>query len=257
MYNFSKIKNTYNLVYLDYFKTKDKKLKSLFEFYIRKIKSSNLLKEEFNIYSVLNNSMFESDVDAQNFITECVIQMSLLNNDEMSKLHTELSNKLVANKYELSESESNVENLFEKYLNIKRKSGNLPLISETSLELRKSIIGNVDPKETLDYVNIPSDVLTSIMVDKFNNKYSSLDEGSRGLFNILMDDNDDSKKTFLNNSVKECLNKVNSKLLESSGDLDLKTMLLSAKEKLLSIEYSPDTFTSDVSRVIDLKSNIN
>jgi hypothetical protein len=48
---------------------------------------------------------------------------------------------------------------------------------------------------------------------------------------------------------------INGKLTESSGDI--KEKLLATKENLLNRSYNKETFVSDVSKIIELKNNLN
>ena len=62
------------------------------------------------------------------------------------------------------------------------------------------------------------------------------------------------KEVLYKSSIKECLEIINNKLTESSGDI--KEKLLATKENLLNRNYNKETFISDVSKIIELKNNL-
>ena len=55
----------------------------------------------------------------------------------------------------------------------------------------------------------------------------------------------------LKNMIRECVDTVNVKLTESS--MDTKEKLLAVKDKLLRMDYSSDTFVSDITKCIELQ----
>jgi len=71
---------------------------------------------------------------------------------------------------------------------------------------------------------------------------------------VIMGVNESEKEELYKSSIKECLEIINNKLTESSGDI--KEKLLATKENLLNRDYNKETFISDVSKIIELKNNL-
>ena len=71
---------------------------------------------------------------------------------------------------------------------------------------------------------------------------------------VIMGVNESEKEELYKSSIKECLEIINNKLTESSGDI--KEKLLATKENLLNRNYNKETFISDVSKIIELKNNL-
>ncbi len=98
-------------------------------------------------------------------------------------------------------------------------------------------------------------MISGIMVDKYNAKYSTLDETERKILKSLIDSDDEKKKEVYSETLKECISLVNDKLKES--DLESKERLLKVKEKLLNDtqEINEDFFTN-ISKLVELKSDL-
>ena len=122
-------------------------------------------------------------------------------------------------------------------------------------------IKNNKPKEVNEAIELPLEILTNVMVDKYNERYSSLDESEKAVLKVLIESNDEQKKEVYSNILKECLELVNETLTKYSGsDLDeneLKTKdkLLRVKEKLLNdkVEIN-ETFNVEISKLVELRS---
>ena len=93
MYNFGQIKETYNKSYLESFSTKDTKKKEVFKFYVNKLKTSEILQEEFECYNSIQNTHFINELDSQIFIEENINIIRNLNQNKLNTLHSELIKK--------------------------------------------------------------------------------------------------------------------------------------------------------------------
>jgi len=257
MYNFGKIKETYNKVYLDSFSTKDDKKKKVFEYYLGKINKDPLLKEEFEAYYNIQNKNFDNELSSQIFIQDNVDNIKNLNYLDLEKVHESLEKHLKSNGYELVESTDERISLFETLLSLDKKSKNLSKISESLMKLRKSMLSESNESTPVnEFVNLPSDVLSTMMANKFNNKYSDLDEGTKEIIRISLNGSIEDKIGMYQSTIKECLNSVNIKIKESEKDLDLKGKLLQTKEKLLEMSFNEETYIDDLAKIIELKENL-
>jgi hypothetical protein len=93
------------------------------------------------------------------------------------------------------------------------------------------------------------------MVEKYNEKYSQLDESEKNVLKALIDSDDEKKKEVYVNAITECLTLINDKLKES--DINTKEKLLMVKERLLNDkqEVNEDYF-KNISKLIDLRSSL-
>lgn len=257
MYNFSKIKETYNKVYLDSFSSKNKEKKKLFEYYLSTIKNSKILKEEFNCYSAIQNTSFENELDSQMFIQENINIVKNINKTELKNIHKKLIEKLSENGTSLIESSNDKIILFESLLKTEKNSKNLNKITETITKLRKTLVKEgFDEKSELDYIALPTNVLSNMLVNKFNSKYSELDETTKTLIKVSLHGSEDEKSKLFNSTLKECLELINNRLKESVNDMELKDKLLQTKERLLEMSFNKDTYFEHLAKLVDLKDDL-
>ena len=105
-------------------------------------------------------------------------------------------------------------------------------------------------KEINETPEVPTSLLANLAVDKFNEKYADLTEDEHKVLNVILEaGNDEGKEKVFKDTIKSCIDSVNDRLQESSN----KEKLLSVKERLLSTEYISETFSDDISKLLDLK----
>lgn len=256
MYNFAKIKDTYDKVYLDYFSTKDVNKKKIFEFYLTNLKNSPILKEEFNSYISIQNSTFTKELDAQIFISENVEIIKNLDKKELFKIHKILIENLNKNGYDLIDIFDEKTSIFEGILNIKKNSKNLGKINESISKLRDFLLSDV-PHETnlTEGIDLPVNILSNLLVNKFNSKYGDLEKSTKDLIKILLNGSDKEKSDLYESTLKDCFNLINEQIKETSKDLELKEKLLLTKEKLLEMNNVEDNYIENFQKLIELKNS--
>ena len=257
MYNFGEIKETYNKLYLESFSNKDAKKKKVFEYYISKLKESKILREEFDCYNAIQNVGFQSELDSQIFIEGNLDVIRSISRVELNDIHNDLINNLKKNGYSLVNSENEVVSLFEDVLNTEKTSKNLTKITESIIKLRKILVkeGSLETNEE-NIVALPTNVLSNLMVNKFNSKYSELDETTKKVIKVSLNGSEEERSELFNSTLKECIELVNGKLKESSNDLELKDKLLQTKERLLGMSFSKETYIENLTKLVELKNNL-
>ena len=86
----------------------------------------------------------------------------------------------------------------------------------------------------------------------FNEKYADLNESEKAVLKVIIESDDEGKKTVLKDLTNECIGLVNNRLTETV-DGDEKEALLNVKENLLSMDYTNENFVRDIGRIIYLK----
>jgi Na+/phosphate symporter len=93
------------------------------------------------------------------------------------------------------------------------------------------------------------------MVDKYNEKYASLDESEKQVLKVLIDSTDEEKKEVYSSTLRECINLINEKL--DTNDLEAKDKLLRVKDKLLNDKQEiNEDFFKNISKLVELKNNL-
>jgi hypothetical protein len=99
-------------------------------------------------------------------------------------------------------------------------------------------------------------MLSSILVEKYNERYGDMTETEKDVIKILVESTDEEKLTLYVKITRECIDLIDTKLTES--DLDTKERLLRVKDKLLrdKVELNED-FSKNISKLVDLQFTLN
>ena len=93
------------------------------------------------------------------------------------------------------------------------------------------------------------------MVEKYNEKYASLDESEKKILKTLIDSTDVEKKEVYLSTIKECITLIDEKL--DTADLNAKDKLLRVKDKLLNDKQEiNEDFIKNISKLVELRSNL-
>ena len=166
----------------------------------------------------------------------------------MVDLLNEYSSRLDEN-YDLSNLHESISNL----IFTKRTPKTINVLTE---EIKKvsEYIKKDKTKVTNESVDLPVSVLTKMMVEKYNERYSDLNETDKNVLKMLINATLTDKKKIYSNIVNECVELIDNLLVNESAP---KEKLLSVKTKLLeSTEITEENFIERISRVIDLKENL-
>ena len=85
MNNFGNIKDTFKNLVIESVIKKDNKGKKLFSKFLKTIKENKTLKDQYLIYSNLQNSKFDDVVEAKEFVKENIELLKGLNEGHISK----------------------------------------------------------------------------------------------------------------------------------------------------------------------------
>lgn len=250
MENFGNIKDTFKKIILESVIKKDEDGKKLFASFIKNLKENKTLKNQFLIYKNLESRKFEDRLEAKEYIQENIKLLSELNKEDVEKSNSKLVNLLKGKKI-VNENNSFYKDIT--YLSsVTKTPSNIDKINESMNNLINHMLTKVDEVSKKDNVVISPTILTNLMVNKFNEKYSEISESEKKIIKSLL--NDDKEKTF-NTLIRECIDSVDKKLNESS-DFEIKDKLLKVKDKILNTKYNKDNFLNDVIKFNNLKETI-
>lgn len=252
MQNFGKIKNAFNGILEEAVGTNNNKDKQLFGKYVRTIKENKVLRTQFLIYNNIETKVEENDFKANLFLQENLNLLNKFSKKEILEANTKLASMISINS-EVCDNEALYENI-STLIFTERNSENIDTVIEATTNIIKYITENKS-KETNESIGLPNSMLTSIMVDKYNDKYSEINETEYKIIRTLIDSDDATKLEVYTETVKECLSLINEKIADSP--IDTKELLLNVKEKLLNdkSEITEDYFTN-ISKLIDLKNSL-
>lgn len=258
MQNFGKIKNAFNGILVEGVVSKNDKHKDLFKKYIKTIKESEILKTQFLVYNNIENKVEKDSLSANIFVSE---NIKLLEKFSASEIIKE-NKKLLALSKDLSakleeDYDSKLVGLHEslsKLIFTKRTAKNVDSIT-TEIKNIVEYISSNKQKSVNETIELPNSMLTTIMVDKYNEKYSNLDETEKSVLKALIDSDDVKKKEVYAATVRECIDLIDEKLKES--DLNAKDKLLRVKDKLLSDKQEiGEEFNKNISKLVELRASL-
>ena len=254
MENFGNIKDTFKNLVVESIIKKNEKGKKLFSKFLKTIKENKTLKNQYLIFSNLQNSRFDDGVEAKEFVKENIELLKGLNEGHIVKGNEFFVKLLKGNK--IIKENQEFYNKISYLVNTAKTPSNIKKINETINYIVKNMLEKEEVEEVVtESVYLPPSVLTKLAVNKFNSRYSNISESEKEIIKTVLNGTSEDKENIFNKLKRECIDGIDSKLNESS-DLDLKDKLLKVKDKLLNNSFNIDSFTSDITRIYDLKESI-
>lgn len=252
MQNFGKIKNAFNGILVESFVGNKESNKNLFKTYIKTIRENEALKTQFLVYNNIENKIEENELKANLFLQENIALLNKFSKKDLLEANQHLA-KSISIENESYEKQELHENLSE-LIFLKKTSKNIDAIVEASSKIIIHMKNN-KLKLVKEAIELPNSMLSTIMVEKYNERYSSLDENEKEILKVLIESTDDQKQEVYKKTLKECIDLINENLKEA--DLNAKDKLLQVKEKLLNdtIEIN-ENFFKNISKLVDLKSSL-
>lgn len=254
MENFGNIKDTFKKIILESIIKKDEKGKKLFSTFIKTLKENKSLKDQFLIFKNLESRKFDDRDVAKDYIKENINLLKDINKKELTEGNVILSNLLKGKKI-IKENNSFYSDI--SFLStIKKNPSNIEIFNESLNRLVNHMVTKTEVTEHTDTIDISPSILTKIMVNKFNEKYSEITESEKKIIKSILNGKNEDKVNTVNNLNRECIDSIDKKLNENI-DLDLKDKLLKVKDKLLTTEYKKDDYYNDVIKLYNLKETID
>lgn len=254
MKNFGKIKNAFNELLAEGVVSNNKTNKQLFKKYIKTIKENEVLKTQFLVYDNIENKIEENEFKANLFLQENIALFNKYTKEEILEANNKLAQPIiseqVSSSYENEKLHEDISNL----IFLKKEANNIDAIVESTANIINYMKLN-KPKVVNESIDLPNSMLTTIMVDKYNEKYASLDESEKKVLKALIESDDEKKKEVYSLIIRECIDLIDGKLNES--DLDAKDKLLRVKDKLLNDKQEiNEDFNKNISKLVELKKSL-
>lgn len=254
MQNFGKIKNIFNDLLVEGIANKTNENKAVFSKFVKTIRESDILKTQFNIYYDIEKKVEPSEYKSYEFVKESIGLMKKFKRNDIISENQKLIDILKNNKINYNENKvypndnlyENISSLIFKnnYKGIDGSIEQLGVVVDYVKENSIKVVGSND--------FLPNSFVGNLMVEKFNAKYTELTDDEKSLLKTIVEGNSNDRKKLLENLSNECVGLVNNRLIESN-DTTEKEALLNVKEVLLTLEYTDDTFISNIGKIIELK----
>ncbi len=255
MINFGKIKDTFNGILVETIIKKDDGNKQLFKTYLKTIKENSMLKTQFLVYTNIETKVETNEQKAIQFVQENISLFNKFSKKELNKANVSLAIPLMWEKdVDVNYANKGLHENISKLIFINRTPLNINEVLEAQDFIVKYIMNN-KTKEINESIDLPLSMVSSIIVDKYNEKYDSLDESDKKVLKSIIDSNDEEKKEVYSVTLRECIDLVNAKLVGS--DTDTKHKLLNVKDKLLNdTQEINENFITKISKLVELKSSL-
>jgi hypothetical protein len=262
MKNFGFIKAIYNDMLSEAISNKDIKRQKIFKTYLKTLKENEVLRTQFLIYKNIEDKIEESKTKAVEYIKENIALMNKYSKKEILESNKKLT-KYISNKID------DFKNIYdENRMKPLHESISTLIFTEKNASTINKIIDSIDVasdyiksnstrgiKKVNESLGVSNEILTSIVVDKYNEKYKKLSKGSKKLINTILESSTSDKIEFFESTIKDCLGIVNEQIVDA--DLSLKESLLSVKENLLNRVFNESTFDVDILKIFQLKKDLN
>lgn len=256
MQNFGKIKNIFNTLLVEAIATNNNDKKKLFKEYIKTIKNNKILKAQFLIYNNIETKVETNENRAIEFIKANIETLGKYTKSEIIEANKKLLTPLLLEQ-KLPQFENSLGQLHEDISTLiftEKTPQTIDVIIE-SLSGIADYIKNNTIKETIEPTILPNSVLSNLAVDKFNDRYSELNESERSVLKAILESDENGKKIIFKTLSRECIDLIDNNLNES--DVEAKEKLLQVKDRILRLEYVDENFISDISKLIELKSDLS
>lgn len=254
MKNFGKIKNAFNELLAEGVVSNNKSNKQLFKKYIKTIKENEVLKTQFLVYDNIENKIEENEFKANLFLQENIALFNKYTKEEIIEANNKLAEPILSEQISASYDNESLHEDISNLIFLKKEANNIDAIVEATSNVINFMKLN-KARVVTESIDLPNSMLTSIMVDKYNEKYASLDESDKMVIKALIESNDEKKKEVYSLVIRECIDLIDSKLNESN--LEAKDKLLRVKDKLLNDKKEiNEDFNKNISKLVELKKSL-
>ena len=255
MQNFGTTKNIFKEFLVEKMSTKKPYDKSKFKQIIKTLKENKILKKQFNVYTNIETTFETNEIKIYEYINE---NMSLFDGitkkqiTEANKEFNELVNEFVGD-FKIDSDKAELYEAIDFLICNRSSESSLNKRAAKKVYINEYVKANkIIEKSTKEPVSL--NMLSKIMVDKFNRKYESLDESEKLMIKSLIENTSEAKLNAFKGMVADCVGVVDS-LMEEADD-DLKTKLSLTKIKLNEMTFDESEFTDSMSKLVSLKTKL-
>lgn len=254
MQNFGKIKNAFNGVLVEGMVSKGDTSKQIFKRYIKTIRENEMLKTQFMVYNNIENKIEENEFKANLFLQENIELLKKYSKEDLLQANLKLAEPILFEEQEVNYLHEKLHEDLTTLIFTDKTSENIDAIVEATSNIINHIKTN-KVKVVSESIDLPNSMLTTIMVDKYNDKYSTMGETEKEILKSLIESDDNKKSEVYAKTIRECIDLINSKLSEAS--LDVKDKLLTVKDKLLNDKQEVnEDFFKNISKLVELKESL-
>jgi hypothetical protein len=206
------------------------------------------------VYDNIENKFESNEFKATQFVQENIELLKKFSKKDILEANANLAKPILFEQGNGSYTKEKLHEDITKLIFTDKTAKNIDSIVEATA----NIVAYIKSNQTLvlaEAIELPNSMLSTIMVDNYNKKYSTLDESEKKILKVLISSTPEEKKTVYSATIRECINLINEKL--KSADLDSKDKLLRVKDKLLNDTHDiTEDFEKNISKLVELKDSL-
>lgn len=223
--------------------------------FVEILKNSPILQLEYKVFNNIESKHIDNDLTASRYIDNNIKLFEIYTIKEIETEHKKLD-KFV------SKSKNFDENKYELYINI----GNL--INESLQSNEKVDVDNIHESFTyvLNYIKEPKNVISidndlineniiDLAINKYNDRYQSLDENDKTLLNLILKSNIKEKE-----NIFETIKRENIELLEKVNKSEItelaESKITSTINKINAMKFNKKNVDTDIIQLHELKKRL-
>lgn len=260
--DFGTLKNKFTQILIESHIKGDEKGKKLYKQFLKIIKENETLRSNFIVYKNIENKVSKSEIEANEYLKENLSLLEKYRDTRGKKVKSiyESNNQLLSllkkHGYKLTDKPSELHEALHKLTTSEKNVSNINELHE-SFEKVKTWL--TTPKSTkIKEVEKPVDAnkFLNIVVEKYNKKYSDLSEQDKKILKVILSENENEKKSLLEELSKDVIGIINESLSNHSN-IEIKVKLLETKDIIRDMKYNKDTFKEDLLKIYELKNNLS
>jgi len=218
------------------------------------VKSSPILQLEFKVFNNIENKCIENDVVATKYIDNNIKLFEVYTIQEIDKEREKLNIFVNENEIKLDNEKVKLYNAIDNLIN--ESLQNYDSIDVDNIHESFTLVLNhiKTPKnllsENIDEKSINEDVI-EIAVNKFNEKYESLNEDDKNLLTTLIKSNDEEKQNLLETYKTETIT-----ILENINKDNTKDSIVKAIQKIKEMVYKQNVVDDNIISLYELKKEL-
>jgi hypothetical protein len=260
--DFGTLKNKFTQILIESHVKGDEKGKKLYKQFLKIIKENEVLKSNFIVYKNIENKFSKSEIEANEYLKENLSLLEKYRDTRGKKIKNiqESNNQLISllkkHGYKLTEKPSELHESLHKLITFEKDVTNINELHE-SFEKVKTWLTTPKSTKTKE-VEKPVDAnkFLNIVVEKYNKKYSDLSEQDKKILKVILSENENEKKSLLEELSKDVIGIINESL-NNHSNIEIKVKLLETKDIIRDMKYNKDTFKEDLLKVYELKNNLS
>jgi hypothetical protein len=261
--DFGTLKNKFTQILIESHVSGNEKGKKLYKEFLKIIKENETLRSNFIVYKNIENKVSKSEIEANEYLKENLSLLEKYRNTRGKKVKSiqESNNQLLSllkkHGYKLTEKTSELHESLHKLTTFEKDVTNINELHESFEKVKNWLTTPKNIENKVVENPVDANKFLNIVVEKYNEKYSTISEEEKKVIKAILSENEDEKKSLLENLRTNVINLINESLNSFGSNLEIKVKLLETKDVIRDMKYNKNSFKEDILKIYDLKNNLS